>query len=196
MNTQNTEETNLAKGFSPSAKEKIMKNILSNLFTRNNSLSSERDTDILRMILIEDKKLKEVGDKFHLTPVRISELFYRAIKRMNLRYASFNEQLENGIDMQEEINFLKNKLQHYEKKENQFFSLPFETKEILFKDIEEFNLSAQVVNICKHNDIETLADLVKLSKRDFSKLRNAGKGAITEINEFLTTKGLRWKMDI
>ncbi len=196
MKTQNTEELTLAKGFSRSAKEKIMKDILSKLLTPNNSLSTDRDTDILRMILIEDKKLKEAGAKFNLTPTRISELFYRAIKRVNLRLASFTEQLENSIDMQEEINFLKSKLLHYEKKENQFFTLPSATREILFKDIEEFNLSARVVNICKHNDIDTLADLVKLSKWDFAKMRNAGKGTVREVNEFLTSKGLTWKMKV
>lgn len=194
MNTKNTDETSLAKGFSPSAKEKIMKDILSNLFITNNSLSTSRDTDILRMILIEDKKLKEVGDKFGLTPLRISELFYRAVQRLNLRYASFNEQVEDVIYMQEEINFLKNKLQHYEKKESQLFALPSQTREILFKDIEEFNLSARVVNICKSNEIDSLSDLVKLSKRDFSKLRSAGKSAVTEIDQFITSKGLSWKM--
>lgn len=86
MNTQNLGKTIFPKKFGYSAKEQIKKDILSILFSQNNSLLCSRDTDIIRMILIEDNNLKEIGDKYSLTPTRISQLFNRAIRRINFRY--------------------------------------------------------------------------------------------------------------
>jgi|GEM_PF-2167298 len=198
METENThtkklEKTIFPKKFGYSAKEQFKKDILSILFNQNNSLLSIRDTDIIRMILIEDKNLKEIGDKLCLTPTTISHLFNRAIRRINFRYATINEQLENAVNMQEEIRFLTKKLRQYEN-ENIISSLPSETKEILYKGIKEFNFSVRAINTFRAARINTLGDLVKFSKRDLLRFRNVGKVTILEINEFLKAKGLSWEM--
>lgn len=195
MNTQNSEKTIFPRKFGYSAKEQIKKDIFSILFSQNNSLLSSRDTDIIRMILIEDKNLKEIGDKISLTPTTISQLFNRAIRRINFRYATINEQLENAVNMQKEIRFLTNKLRQYENG-NLISSLPLETKEILYKGLKEFNFSARAINTFKAASIDTLADLVKFSKRDLLSFRSVGKKTITEIDEFLISKGLNWEMQL
>ena len=193
MNTQNLEKIIFPRKFGYSAKEQRKKDILSILFSPNNFLLGSRDTDIIRMILIEDKNLKEIGDKFNLTPTTISHIFNRAIRRINFRYAAINEQLENAVDMQKEISFLTKKLRQYEN-ENIISSLPLETKEILYKGIKEFNFSVRAINTFKAARIDTLADLVKFSKRDLLRFRNVGKVTVIEINEFLKAKGLSWEM--
>ena len=196
MDTEHTEEKELAKGFSKAAKEQTRKHILSHLFNSPNALSTDRDTYILRAILVEDKTLKEVGDKFSLTPLRISQLFYRAVQRVNTRFETVLAQYENAIDLQAEVNLLKAKLQHYEQKENKVLALPEEVREMLFKEIESFGFSSRMVNICVAHDIEILADLVKLKKKEFCGFRNTGNLTVKEVDAFFTKHGLSWGMDI
>lgn len=186
----------LTKGFKPSDKEQITKNILSKLFSPSNPLLSKRDTDILSMLLIEDKELEEVSNKVGLTPFQISELFDKSVIRVNFRLEDFNEQLQTNIDNQLEIKFLKHRLMVLENAEKTNLFLPLDTKELLSKDLGEFNLSARVVNCCRAHDIDTLAGLVKISKHDFSKFLNLGKASVNEVTEFLLSKGLNWKMKI
>jgi len=181
---------------SPEMKESMRKDILSKLFDKNSSLSPEMDTDILRMVLIEDRKLSEVGDELKLTPLEVSQFFYRALRRVSLRFATFNMQVENATDWQGEILFLRSKLQRYERKENKVLELPFETKKLLFQSVRNMGFSNRVWNILHAHDIEILADLVKLTKYEFSRCRGVGKGSLKEVNDFLLSEGLNWGMDI
>jgi predicted DNA-binding protein YlxM (UPF0122 family) len=196
MGTENTEEKGLAKGFSREAKDKIRKEILSYLFNSPNALSTDRDTYILRAILVEDKTLKEVGDKFSLTPLRISQLFYRAVQRVNTRFETFIAQYENAIDLQAEVNLLRIKLQHYQSKENKIFSLSPEVREMLPQSVKSFNFSSRLLNILDAYNIDTLADLVKRRKREFAGYRNTGKHSVKEVDDFLTAHGLSWGMQL
>lgn len=147
------------------------------------------------MTLVEGKNLTEIGDKFYLSPTRVSEIFNRAINRINLYYATINEQLKKANDMENEINFLNRKLKRYEENTKQFIVLPLETREMLSKNITEFDFSLRIVKFCLSNHYNTLADLLKLSKYDIMRFRNVGKQTFTKIDDFITAEGLSWGMD-
>lgn len=177
-------------------KEKFMKDIFFKLLSADVTQLGERDRGVLSGIFVEDKTLAELAEKYHLTKGTIRHIFHRAIRRIRARISYLHERLNGVLEMQEELKIVKNKLMHYEEKENQLSSLSAEARVILFKNIEDFDFSVRLINICKYNNIHTLADLVKLSRWEFGRLRNAGERCITEVNEFLLSKGLMWKMKI
>lgn len=145
------------------------------------------------MTLVEDKNFKEVGEILYLTPAHISELFYRAVKRVSQHCKTFNEQLKIAIIMQKEIRFLTKKSQQHK---NLICFLPLEMREMLCKGIKEFDFSVRVINACRAANIKTLAELVKYSKRDLMRFSYMGKRSTTEIEEFFLSKGLSWGMDV
>ena len=59
--------------------------------------------------------------------------------------------------------------------------------------IADLPLSFRALNVLKAADCETLEDIAKFSKRDFLKLRNAGKRSMGEITDLLSSYGLPWE---
>lgn len=194
MDTLNTNHQ--CDDLSPEIKEEIRKDILSMLFDENSTLSTKVDADLLRMVLVENRKLSEIANELNLSLLQVTQLFYRALGRVSIRYANFNTQIENAIDLQGEILLLRGKLLRYERKENNVHSLPYETKKILFQRISDIGFSKRVWNILNAHEIEIVADLVRITKRTFSTWRLVGEGCIKEVNDFLLSKGLRWGMDV
>lgn len=58
--------------------------------------------------------------------------------------------------------------------------------------IEDCNLSVRARSHCKHNGIETLGDLTKITKTDFYKFRNVGIFTLGELDDLLKEHGLTW----
>ena len=64
---------------------------------------------------------------------------------------------------------------------------------VFVKNIGDLScFSVRTVNVLYAADIRTIADLTKLQKVDVLKLRNAGKGTLSEINDFFEKYGLEW----
>lgn len=63
---------------------------------------------------------------------------------------------------------------------------------VLSKRIEDCNLSVKVMNVCRHNGIETLGDLTKMTKTDFYKFNNVGMFSLGEVDDLLKEHGLTW----
>lgn len=199
MDTQNKNhkgEVEVSKDITHEIKESIRKDILSKLFDENSSLSTKKDTDVLRMVLIEDKKLSEVCEKLNLPPLEISQFFYRALRRVNLRFETFNSQMESTDDLREELFLLRKKLQQYETKENKVSRLSLERIDLLAKDICDVGLSGRVWRTLYAIDVRTIDDLVRMPKLKFLSCRNVGNKSIKELDEFLESKGLSWEMKI
>lgn len=53
------------------------------------------------------------------------------------------------------------------------------------RGIEELNISARVYNILKSNRINTVVELLKLTKKDILRLKGAGQKTVDEIGEAL-----------
>lgn len=192
MKTHNPKKVVRLKLFSHNSKVKKMQEILLNLFSIGNPLISEWETDILRMILVENKSVQNVADKFNRTPATINLRFKRAIRRIKLRYANLTKELKNAIALQNEVKLLESKLQRFEKIERVEQMSP-ETKKILLMDIKEFDFSKRVLNAFDAADICTVADILKISKTHLLYFRGVGKYSVYEIEDFLQTKGLKWE---
>lgn len=67
--------------------------------------------------------------------------------------------------------------------------------EILKKPIEDLNFTLKTFNILKRNRVDTVAELIRLSKKDLSRMRNFGVKSINEVVKALEKMGLSCRED-
>jgi len=65
-----------------------------------------------------------------------------------------------------------------------------ESSEVLSQTLEEAGLTGRALKVLREHGIETVGDLVKLSKKDLESLKGLGKKSIAEIEKFLASLGL------
>src|SRR5205085_2902420 len=120
--------------------------------------------------------------------------------------SNVDSRMENYLKIIENYSLLEKQIAEYEKtqlknekEKNLLEPLPVKTQELLKTKIVDTTLSARIKNLCRYGDlfgynIETVADLVELSPKELLRFRNCGNKSITEIEEFFSKNGLRWKM--
>lgn len=64
------------------------------------------------------------------------------------------------------------------------------------KPLQDFDLSVRALNCLKAADLDTLGELVSLDKDDLEKFRNFGKKTLAELEDFLTSIGLSFGIDV
>jgi DNA-directed RNA polymerase subunit alpha len=67
---------------------------------------------------------------------------------------------------------------------------------LLSRNIDELELTVRSANCLKNARIHTLRDLVRRSEREMLETKNFGKKSLDEVNELLTSLGLRLGMDV
>jgi len=65
-----------------------------------------------------------------------------------------------------------------------------ESSELLNQTLEEAGLSGRALKVLKEHGIETVADLVKLDRKELSSLKGLGKKSLADIEKFLSSLGL------
>ena len=65
-----------------------------------------------------------------------------------------------------------------------------ETSELLSQTLEDAGLTGRALKVLKEHGIETVGDLVKLTKPELEALKGLGKKSIAEIEKFLSSLGL------
>jgi DNA-directed RNA polymerase subunit alpha len=65
-----------------------------------------------------------------------------------------------------------------------------EASEVLSKTLEEAGLSGRALKVLKEHGIETVGELVKLSRKELESLKGLGKKSIADIEAFLSSLGL------
>lgn len=68
-----------------------------------------------------------------------------------------------------------------------------EKKELLSKNIAEFDLSVRSMNCLKASKIKTIGDLVKKTEEEMLQYKNFGKKSLDELKELLEKRGLSFK---
>ena len=68
-----------------------------------------------------------------------------------------------------------------------------EKKEILSKNVSEFDLSVRSMNCLKAANIKTISQLVKKTEEDMMQFKNFGKKSLDELKDLLTKLGLSFK---
>ncbi len=71
-----------------------------------------------------------------------------------------------------------------------------ETKQLLQTRLQDLNLSVRALNCLISSNVNTLGDLVSYQKSDLMKFRNFGKKSLTELEEIIIAKKLKFGMDI
>jgi DNA-directed RNA polymerase subunit alpha len=69
-------------------------------------------------------------------------------------------------------------------------------KNLLKTKLVDMDLSVRALNCLRAADVETLAELVSFTKNDLMKFRNFGKKSLTELEEVVKSKGLKFGMEI
>ena len=67
---------------------------------------------------------------------------------------------------------------------------------IFTKKVHEIGLKYRTIRILKENGIDTVADMVRLNKRDYSKFWNCGPVTMDDLNDFLEKHGLTFGMNV
>lgn len=69
-------------------------------------------------------------------------------------------------------------------------------RQLLKSKLSDLDLSVRALNCLKAADVESLGDLVSLSRGDLMKIRNFGKKSLTELDDLLAALNLSFGMDI
>lgn len=69
-------------------------------------------------------------------------------------------------------------------------------RQLLKSKLSGLDLSVRALNCLNAAGVDTLGDLVSLSRSDLMKIRNFGKKSLTELDELLATLNLSFGMDI
>ena len=153
---------------------------------------------LLTEVLCNGKTFAELKDVVNLNTTRQKTIFEDAVLIVNAHIKNTNEKLASYDKMEKELIELrhwKHLLESHEVKENKK-NISSKMKKMLSQRIRALNFSGRVKNICYHNGIITLADLVVLSPKNILSVRNAGKKTIDEIQDYFIEHGLDWEMDI
>lgn len=65
-----------------------------------------------------------------------------------------------------------------------------ESSELLSKTLEEAGLEGRALKVLKEHGIETVGELLKLSKKELGSLKGLGKKSLADIDKFLSSLGL------
>ena len=70
------------------------------------------------------------------------------------------------------------------------------TRQLLKTKLVDMDLSVRALNCLKAAEVETLGDLVSFNKADLLKFRNFGKKSLTELENLVASKNLKFGMNI
>ena len=177
-----------------SEREIMKREIISKLLDTDILFGAEQK--VLKEYLVYEKPLKEIASLFRLSPIRAKQVLNNSLTILKLKLSSNEKIFYTLRKQQEEIEKFRYEATLKEQNEHIFKSLPEEMQKILSEKLEKLPFDARVVNACANNNITTLRDLTKLSKRKFCAIRDIGKKSIRETEAFLQSKGLDWEMDV
>lgn len=177
--------------------------IFSKLLDKNQSLLTEREIDVLRLALLENKKPEEIAKKFDLTKTRIQQIFQKGIRRLSMKLENIGARLNSSSEWNQKVSTLTQKVNELtqiindlQDEKDRKLRLPEETQQILSASLSDFDIPARALNILHAADILTVENLARMSRKDFLLFRNAGKKSADELEDFLASKGLTWNMNI
>lgn len=90
---------------------------------------------------------------------------------------------------------VRENLKRQQEKKALAVSVP-EKNPLFSRKVTELGLSVRVLGILRTNDINTLGELIRLRRKGFLRLRNAGLISVRQVDEKLQSLGLSWEMDV
>lgn len=155
--------------------------------------------------------LAQASDHFCVSFERIRQVVAKAIRKLRARHVAFPKsiQFSDSDELRAEIDSIVKTIEEIRKdpifkKETELRSrlyqiskMPFEGAEratyylgaLDFSDIEQLRLSIRAYNCLKRANINTVADIIKLPKEDWPKVRNIRTCDLREIEEKIRAAG-------
>ena len=171
---------------------------------------NEREAKVVTM-LIEGKTMEEIGEDLYISRERVRQIFFKAIRKSS-HIAHLKEELDayeqlkkKYATLQEAVNVMDDDFKEYVRMKVEAKTMDDDPVELSKEDeflnflstpLSEFDFSVRCLNCLRYADIRTIADLVRLQKRDVLCLRNFGKKSLTELDDFIEEKGLQWGMNV
>lgn len=177
-------------------------------------LLNHRETQIMCDI-INGKDVGWIAQDYCLTRSRIMQIFHKGCRKAR-ELSTIKEQLDelhklrNEAElMKTELNIMYNKLkikmvriteQKMEEMDKEecikYIKVTDEKLKILSTRLVDCNLSTRALNCLKFADIKTIGDLIKFTRANLLKFRNFGRKTLSELDDFLESKGLTFGTDV
>lgn len=172
----------------------------------------EREKAILTMLL-EGKNVENIAYEYGLTRTRIMQIASNAIRKLATVKSYSDLRKENKQLTFENKNFpivvqsFQKRIKELENINN-IKAAPVSEYDYLLGDkggtftalmstkVIDLRISVRALNCLKAADIETLGDLVRISKTNLLKYRNFGKKSLTEFDDLLDSLNLHFGMDV
>ena len=169
---------------------------------------TERECTIMQRV-ISGTDIGRIAQDFGLTRSRIMQIFYRGCRRAKC-LGTINEKIDELELLKEEVTELRQTVRVLSREVKQQQSLQDMTEEERIQHIREtdemlkvFNtrlidcdLSVRALNCLRSAELETVGDLARVKKSDLIRFRNFGRKSATELEDFLSDKGLTFGMDV
>lgn len=160
-----------------------------------NSLSA-REQFVLMEVLINQKTFAELTEGLQLTRSRVKVIFQNGTKRLNNIFNGINRRVIAYDEMEKELIGIKKKLAKKKEEIDKQKKISPELKATLSLSVSDLDFSARLTKVFYDANIYTVADIVKLQRLDFLKLRNFGKSSMSELEDFVESKNLSWNMAV
>ncbi|MBI3500970.1 MAG: hypothetical protein HY063_04170 [Bacteroidetes bacterium] len=147
--------------------------------------------------------LEEIGKEYTLSGEAVRRRIYKNnIKLVTIFSSAIKDRSDKYWDkknydaLEKKYNHLKNFIEGLEfmKKELNVPAVPAEPMPVNYsiRFIDLDNINVRLVNCLKAADVETIGDLMSLTKIDLLKYRNFGKKSLKELEDILAKFGISW----
>lgn len=155
-----------------------------------------RMNDIIRAFINGDT-INEIADRYDLTGERVRQIFVKACRILHRTQPTWHNLFDDNSALRAENDTLRERIQFLEEQHPELKQPePEPENAVLALKLVDLGLSVRALNCLKAAEIETLGQLVSHEKYDLLKWRNFGKKSLTELDELITEKGLRWGMPV
>jgi DNA-directed RNA polymerase alpha subunit len=150
----------------------------------------EIEKTILIEVLDNNKSFAELQSKCSLTRTRQRIILENATNKFAKYLESINEKQQFYEESEKELIELRHWKKILEANIEKEKAIDPKLKKLLALTIKEIGFSSRVQQVCYNENIYTISDLVKYSKRNLSRIRNCGRKSVKEIEDFLAKNGL------
>ena len=175
-------------------------------------LLNQREAQIMCHI-INGQDLGWIAEEYGLTRARVTQIFYKGCRKAR-ELSTIKQQLDEleslrveVANMRQEMKVMSKDLKVQQIAEQELLEMEEAERIEYIKKTDHLlillgtrlvdcDISVRSLNCVKSLDIKTIGDLARAQKTDLLKLRNFGRRSLSELDDFLNSKGLTFGMDV
>lgn len=175
------------------------KKVINSIFINAYSILSKKQNK-KTIEIVEDffngSRIGDIANKYDFTTERIRQIINKSLNRLSdsEKYISI---LNENKHLKSQVEILNGKLLLLEKEVKRYAQkeiIDYQISDELFNTkLEDLGLSVRSLNCLLYNArVQSLGQLIQLSKKEVLELRNLGKESFNEIDNMITSRGLHW----